>query len=377
MKNLFTSPNKRLIIIIWIILLFGLYLISLYNYLLFHSIAEIFSVIIAGGIFIIAWNSRQWMASNYLLFLGIAYLFIGGLDLVHTLAYKGMGVFEGYGANLSTQLWIASRYVESASLLIAPLWLTRKLKVNHLFMGYSLATIILLVSIFYWQFFPDSFVEGTGMTHFKKVSEYVISLTLIGSMVFLFKKRKMFEEIVFKLIIFSLIFTVAAELSFTFYISVYGFSNLIGHYFKIISFYLIYKAIIETGLVKPHSLIFWNLKQSKEALKHAHVELERRVDEKTSELTATNALLNREIKGHRKTENELRKSELGLIEAQRIAHLGNWDLDLIKNKLEWSNETYRIFALKPQDFEGTYDAFLERVHTDDKKFIDTSGLKGK
>ncbi len=372
MKNLFSFPNKRFIIISWIIVLFGLYLISLYNYLLFHSVAEIFSVIIAGGIFIVAWNSRQLMASNYLLFLGIAYLFIGGLDLVHTLAYKGIGVFEGYGSNVSTQVWIASRYVESASLLIAPLWLTRKLKVNHLFFGYSLATSILLMSIFYWQFFPDSFVEGTGITHFKKISEYMISLTLIGSMVFLFKKRKAFDEIVFKLIIFSLVFTVAAELSFTFYINAYGFSNLIGHYFKIISFYLIYKAIIETGLVKPHSLKFWNLKQSEVALMHARAELERRVEEKTSELMATNALLNQKIKGHKKTEDALRKSELKLIEAQRIAHLGNWDLDLVKNKLEWSSETYRIFALKPQEFEGTYDAFLERVHADDKKFVDTS-----
>ena len=44
------------------------------------------------------------------------------------------------------------------------------------------------------------------------------------------------------------------------YVSVYGLSNLIGHFFKIVSFYLIYKAIIETGLVKPYDLLFRDLK---------------------------------------------------------------------------------------------------------------------
>ena len=80
----------------------GLYLTSLYNYLLFHSLAEIFSIVVACGIFMVAWNSRRFLDNNYLLLLGIAYLFVGGLDLIHTLTYKGMGIFQGYGTNLAT-----------------------------------------------------------------------------------------------------------------------------------------------------------------------------------------------------------------------------------------------------------------------------------
>lgn len=94
---------------LWIVILAGLYIASRYNYLLFHSLAEIFSIFVACGIFVVAWNSRRFMDNNYLLFLGIAYLFIGGLDLAHTLAYKGMGIFSGYDANLPTQLWISDR----------------------------------------------------------------------------------------------------------------------------------------------------------------------------------------------------------------------------------------------------------------------------
>ena len=101
--------DKWVNIIGGIFVLFGLYITSLYSYLLFHSLSEIFSIAVACGIFMVAWNSRRFLDNNYLLFLGVAYLFIGGIDLIHTLAYKGMGIFQGYDANLPTQLWISSR----------------------------------------------------------------------------------------------------------------------------------------------------------------------------------------------------------------------------------------------------------------------------
>ncbi len=114
MKNIrsITKNNYRTFII-GILLVAILYVISRYSYLLYHSFTEVFSIIIAAGIFMFAWNSRKFLDNNYLLFIGIAYLFIVLLDLMHTLAYKGMGVFIGYSSNLPTQLWIFTRYVES------------------------------------------------------------------------------------------------------------------------------------------------------------------------------------------------------------------------------------------------------------------------
>ena len=261
-------------ILLGVFVLFGVYLTSLYSYLLFHSLAELFSIVVACGIFIIAWNSRRFLDNNYLLFIGIAYLFIGGLDLVHTLAYTGMGVFQGYASNLPTQLWIAARYVESLSLLIAFLFIGRRLKNNIVFLSYMAAISLLLISIFYWNIFPVCFVEGTGLTPFKKMSEYIISLILLGSLILLFRNRQEFDKSVLKLLSASIAVTIGAELTFTFYVSVYGLSNLIGHFFKIISFYLIYKAIIETGLTKPYNLLFRNLKQSEEELTHQAQQLE-------------------------------------------------------------------------------------------------------
>ncbi len=250
-----------------VLILTGIYLTSLYSFLLFHSLAELFSIVTAFGIFIVVWHSRRFLDNKYLLFLGIAYLFVGAIDAVHTLAYKGMGVFQGYDANLPTQLWIVARYVESLSLLIAPFFFNRKLRVGAVFFAYTVAIALLFGTIFYGPIFPDCFIEGKGLTPFKKINEYIISLILFGSMALLIRKRSEFDRRVLTWVVWSIIATIISELAFTFYISVYGFSNLVGHIFKIISFYLIYKAVIETGLAKPYNLLWRNLKLSEEKLR--------------------------------------------------------------------------------------------------------------
>ncbi len=273
-----SADSKWIIIISGILILSGLYLTTLYNYLLFHSIAEVFIIVVSCGIFIIAWNSRRFLDNNYLLFIGIAYLFIAILELIHTLGYVGMGIFKGYDTNLPTQLWISARYMESLSLLIAPLFFGRKIRLNILFITYASATCLIFLSIFLWNIFPTCFVEETGLTPFKKISEYIISLIFTGSIALLFQKRKEFEAGVYRLLVASIVLSIVAELAFTFYSHAYGFSNLVGHYFTIISFYLVYKALIETGLVRPYDLLFRNLKQSKDVIRNERDRAQRYLD---------------------------------------------------------------------------------------------------
>jgi hypothetical protein len=115
--------------------------------------------------------------------------------------------------------------------------------------------------------FPVCFVEGVGLTAFKKISEYIICLILLGSLLLLRINRDRFETKVYRILILSLACTIVSELAFTFYVSNYGISNLVGHYFKLFSFYLIYKAIIETGIRTPYKLIFKELDATNRNLK--------------------------------------------------------------------------------------------------------------
>ena len=308
-------------------ILLGLYLTSLYSYLLFHCIVEVFGIVILFSIFLIVWNSQRFLDNGYLLFLGITSFFIAVLNLVHALAYKGMGIFQGYDANLPTQLWIAGRYLQSLSLFVAPLFLGKKPRVHWIVAGYAAVTLLLLGSIFHGGIFPLCFVEGAGLTPFKKVSEYVICLIFLASLVRLIQKRREFAPDVLRLLLSYIILTIASELLFTFYLSAYGLFNLAGHFFMVGSFYLLYKAIVETGLKRPYDLLFRNLKQSEESLRRARDDLEVKVAARTEELRDANDRLRLELAERRRAEEGLRRSSEEISDLYNQAPCGYHSLD--------------------------------------------------
>jgi len=80
-------------------------------------------------------------------------------------------------------------------------------------------------------------------------------------------------------------------------------------------------------------------------------------------------IVTRDISERKEMEIALRESRDRLAEAQRIAHVGHWTLDLEKNELTWSDEVYRIFGMEPAQFDITYDAFLDTAHPDDREFV--------
>jgi len=344
--------GKPAVILIWTAVLSGLYLTSLYSYLLFHSLVETFSIVVAYGIFMLAWNARRLIDNNYLLFIGIAYLFVGNLEFAHTLAYRGMGIFHDTDANLPTQLWIATRYTQSLSLLVAPWFLRRNLKAGSVFVGYSVLMGLLFLSIFAWDIFPDCFVEGIGLTPFKKISEYIISLILLGSVVLLVRNRREFDPKVRQWLILSILLTIVAELAFTFYVSVYDLSNLAGHYFTLISFYLIYKAVIETGLVKPYSLLFRNLKQSEQMLQQANEALETKVEERTQELAVSNEGLQAEMVRRKRVEEELRESESQFRQLYDDAPVGYYELNSEGRIMRVNHTGLIMLGYPPQEIVG-------------------------
>ena len=83
-------------IVFWVVIIGILYVISRGNYLLFHSLAELFSIFVAYVVFLIVWKSRVRLENRSLIFIGIAYFFVASLDLLHTFAYQGNGNISSY-----------------------------------------------------------------------------------------------------------------------------------------------------------------------------------------------------------------------------------------------------------------------------------------
>lgn len=95
----------------------------------------------------------------------------------------------------------------------------------------------------------------------------------------------------------------------------------------------------------------------------------------TESRSAAVALMNNAIAAGQELETvnaKLRESEERLNRAQEIARLGSWELDLITNRIHWSDEVYRIFGKAPQEMTVTYEIFLDMVHPDDRVRVDAA-----
>ncbi len=73
---------------------------------------------------------------------------------------------------------------------------------------------------------------------------------------------------------------------------------------------------------------------------------------------------------HKRTLDSMRRFESCLAEAQAIAHIGSWELDLVRGRLWWSDEVYRIFGQDPEQAVECYETFLDCVHPDDRERVD-------
>ncbi len=251
-----------------------LYLLSRDNYLLFHSLVELFAVVVACVTFMIAWHARRYLDNGFFIILGSASLGVAIIDLLHALAYKNMGVFPMADANLPTQLWIAARWLQVVALFAAPFFLDRKARPGVTLVASLGITALLLASIFWWRLFPVCFVEGEGLTTFKIASEYLFILLLSLTIVLLRRRTDSFSPSVLQLLCACCAAFILAELSFTLYTDVFGISNMAGHLFKVVGCYCLYRAVVETGLSRPFDLLFRELKQGEMVLRRRSLELE-------------------------------------------------------------------------------------------------------
>lgn len=242
------------------------------NFLLFHTLAELFSVIVAFAAAVVAWYSRDWIGRNYLLLLGVGQFFVGCIDIVHTLGYKGIPIFQTNGGNLSSQLWLSARVLEAGTFLLAVWAPQRRYSIGTL-VGTLLVISVGLVAAAFTGVWPATFVDNVGVTPFKTALELMLVAAYGVVLARLRRRATDFDPAVYQLLVLAVSAKLLTELIFTSYSDVFGLVNYSGHLCKIIGAWLLLRAVVDSGLSRPQSLIFGALARERslsgEVARHA------------------------------------------------------------------------------------------------------------
>ncbi len=136
-----------------------------FHYLVFHTFAEYFAVFVSIGITLISYHTYSLTNNRYLLFIGLGYIWIALLQMLHTHTYLGMPFYDIKSSDVSITFWIFSRIFEASVLLIAPFMRYMEYKSYKVTILFSIITAIIIIISF--NFPPKLFIVGEGLTALK------------------------------------------------------------------------------------------------------------------------------------------------------------------------------------------------------------------
>jgi diguanylate cyclase (GGDEF)-like protein/PAS domain S-box-containing protein len=220
------------------------------HFLLFHSLVELFAIVVAIISAIVAWHTYALAKNQFLLLLGCGYFFIGGLDLAHMLTFKGLPFLENNTGNVSLQFWICARFFEASLLLLAPLFINTEFRPRNIIIFLSSILFLLCVAIME-NWLPVFYMEGKGLTPTKVILEYVIIILLLCALFTFWRARKEIDTSNLLLINISIILTIFAEYSLTLYSEFDDSMIIFAHMLKLLSYWAIYVVLIESSLRQP------------------------------------------------------------------------------------------------------------------------------
>ncbi len=231
-----------------------------------HFAIECFASILGVSIFLLYWNYRHIQTDSVPLFIGISCLFVAILDLTNIYICFKVPSVEYDSTNITNQLWLAARQMHCICLLAAFLFYRKRISPLLIFTILTILTAIFLFGIIVTAVFPASYHTDKGITNFHKLSEFLISILLIFAITALVYRRKYFEQKQFILLLVSFLATLIGEFIFGVLYNRGNPLDLWPHYFKLLSYYYIYKALVHRCLTQPYEMIFKRYKDNEASL---------------------------------------------------------------------------------------------------------------
>ncbi len=278
----------------------------LYSFDIFHTLTEAFTIVAAIAIAAFVWNARRFLENSYFIFLGLAVFSASIFNIFHAFARVGITLSaQRVATNEAQELLFIAVSLLAISFATAPFYISRQIK-GGLFFSLFIAIDGLLLYASVVFDLPSSVMM---MRLFSAAIIVILFLALWHH----YKKRNYFNEKVFRLLIATIWVVIFWQVFYTLNPVPDSLPNAIGHLLQVLAIYLLYKAIVVTGLSKPYDLLF----------------------------------------------NELQESRSRLEESQRLGQIGNWDWDFKSDMMWWSKENFVLFGVSLNESPTSYDEYLK------------------
>ncbi|CAM2972584.1 sensory protein (PAS domain) [Legionella steigerwaltii] len=224
------------------------------NFLVFHTLTELISVFIGLTVMTVVVTTTQFTQNQFVVFISFAVGWCSIIDIAHILSYEGMNLLPHGGGNLSTQLWVSARTLQALSFLFSIYFFRHSMKIWVVNLVFFLIICAIFVAIFS-GYFPTTYIDNYGVTWFKLYCEWGVVLILTMALILLWYEKAMISKELLFYISLSMISMILSDLAFSDYKNLFGFENIVGHIFKIFSFWFIYIALVVQTLRRPFAML--------------------------------------------------------------------------------------------------------------------------
>lgn len=330
---------------------------GIHDYIFFHGITELFTVVVSASIAVVAINSYEVNQNNFFIFLGISHIFIAIYALLHIVTFPGLTLVHMFKYNnLSIEFAVIEQYYQAIAFLIACRYFNRSLDVKKTILWQMIISLGIIFPLIMLDIFNKLIITSDDINSFKIINTIILSLILIITLYILYIKREFLEKRILLLLASSVVLElIINQLQF---MGSQG-DNLyqkIAHGCYILAYYALYKALTETGLREPYKVLFYELNCLNGALREKNVQLQQ-----------VNEELQRENLERKKTEEALRDSEtryrllMDMLPDSVIIHDGM--------KINYANkEAAKLVGLEhPRQMLGI--ELMELIHEDYKEEV--------
>ena len=238
---------------------------SVINFDFFHMVTDLSVIFLGMIIFIIAFYSSEYTKGSNLLFVGVAYLFISLIDLMHMVNSGDFNSLE-IDLNISAQLWIAARFVEGSILYLAYSMYKKASLVNFKLMlaSFGITTLIIFAVVSLSDYLPLLYNVETGFTLYKQVLDgLVIGLFILAFIAINKNESRRFNK---KVLLAAIAFKVLGEFVFIFESTDNHIFVTIRYISKYISYVLLFLVFARDLLQRPYENIFRAFKEKEDEL---------------------------------------------------------------------------------------------------------------